>query len=93
MGRGFAHGDGWVELLWRLCEDLEPLVASEVCGQPGTLREDTWIKTLCDKHDANGQGVSDLAESTHEQLWQVCQRRPGDYEPYGKRKRLAGAIP
>jgi hypothetical protein len=25
---GFAHGDGWFDILWRLCEDLEPLVAA-----------------------------------------------------------------
>jgi len=24
---GFCHGDGWFDILWRLCEDLEPLVA------------------------------------------------------------------
>ena len=99
MPRGFTHDDGWFDLLWRLCEDLEPLVAEfaaaggpkfevlqvkekfgglrfyvncrrneairqrigiaadesfrtcEVCGQPGKLREDRWIKTLCDEHD------------------------------------------
>ena len=28
-----------------------------------------------------------MAELTHEQLWQVCQRKPGDYEPYGQRVR------
>ncbi len=27
MPFGFRHGDGWFSLLWRLCEDLEPLVA------------------------------------------------------------------
>jgi hypothetical protein len=26
MPRGFQHGDGWFDLLWRLCVDLEPLV-------------------------------------------------------------------
>jgi len=99
MTRGFEHGDGWFEILWRLCVDLEPLVTEmerawghqfevlqvkekfgglrfyvncrrneairqrigiaadesfhtcEVCGQPGTLREERWIKTLCDEHD------------------------------------------
>ena len=98
MPRGFEHDDGWFDILWRLCEDLEPLVAEfeeaggpkfevlqvkekfgglrfyvncrrneeirqrigiaaeesfhtcEVCGQPGTLREDRWIRTLCDEH-------------------------------------------
>jgi hypothetical protein len=24
---GFVHGDGWFHIVWRLCEDLEPLVA------------------------------------------------------------------
>lgn len=27
MARGFEHGDGWFNILWRLCTDLEPLVA------------------------------------------------------------------
>jgi hypothetical protein len=27
MPRGFTHDDGWFHILWRLCEDLEPLVA------------------------------------------------------------------
>ena len=27
MPRGFVHDDGWFDLLWRLCGDLEPLVA------------------------------------------------------------------
>ena len=26
MPWGFTHDDGWFGLLWRLCEDLEPLV-------------------------------------------------------------------
>jgi hypothetical protein len=27
MPRGFEHNDGWFDILWRLCEDLEPLIA------------------------------------------------------------------
>jgi hypothetical protein len=27
MARGFEHEDGWFDILWRLCEGLEPLVA------------------------------------------------------------------
>jgi len=26
MSSGFCHGDGWFDILWRLLEDLEPLV-------------------------------------------------------------------
>jgi hypothetical protein len=97
MARGFEHDDGWFDLLWRLCEDLELLVTEfeqetgsqfevlqvkekfgglrfyvnhksdairqrieaaieasfhtcEVCGQPGRLREERSIRTLCDEH-------------------------------------------
>ena len=25
MSRGFLHTDGWFDILWRLCEDLETL--------------------------------------------------------------------
>jgi hypothetical protein len=107
MGQGFTNDDGWFDILWRLCEDLEPLVAKfeqesgsqfevlqvkekfgglrvhvnhandaihqrietaiqeslntcEVCGQPGTLREARCIKTLCDEHDASGQGAREI---------------------------------
>jgi hypothetical protein len=104
MARGFEHDDGWFDILWRLCEELEPLVAEfeqaggqkfevlqvkekfgglrfyvncrkegairqrigiavdesfrtcEICGQPGTLREDSWIKTLCDEHNTPEHG-------------------------------------
>ena len=27
MSSGFVHDDGWFDILGRLCEDLEPLVA------------------------------------------------------------------
>jgi hypothetical protein len=27
MSFGFEHGDGWFDIVWRLCEELEPLVA------------------------------------------------------------------
>jgi hypothetical protein len=26
MVRGFEHDDGWFDIVWRLCEDIEPLV-------------------------------------------------------------------
>jgi hypothetical protein len=27
MPFGFLHGDGWFDIVWRLCQDLEPLLA------------------------------------------------------------------
>ncbi|HWY53919.1 MAG TPA: hypothetical protein VNZ03_05620 [Terriglobales bacterium] len=41
---------------------LESLHACEVCGQPGELREDDWIKTLCDEH-AGGRGAQPSVEN------------------------------
>jgi len=43
MVDGFAHGDGWFYLLWRLCEDLEPLVA-ELEKQTGQQFEVLQVK-------------------------------------------------
>jgi hypothetical protein len=43
MPRGFEHDDGWFDILWRLCEDLEPLVA-EVEKQTGVPFEVLQVK-------------------------------------------------
>jgi len=50
MARGFEHGDGWIDIVWWFCSDLEPLVAEleretgeqfkmvQVKAKPGTSR-------------------------------------------------------
>jgi hypothetical protein len=43
MTDGFAHGDGWFAIVWRLCEDLEPLVA-EAEKATGQQFEVTQVK-------------------------------------------------
>lgn len=43
MSFGFCHGDGWFGILWRLCEDLEPL-ATEVEKQTGHPFEVLQVK-------------------------------------------------
>jgi hypothetical protein len=43
MPLGFTVGDGWFDLLWRLCEDLEPLVA-EVELETGCAFEVVQVK-------------------------------------------------
>ena len=42
-----------------LAAQEESFHTCEVCGQPGRLREDGRIKTLCDEHDASGQEAND----------------------------------
>jgi hypothetical protein len=41
MPLGFQHLDGWFNIVWRLCEDLEPLVAEVELktGQPFEVRQ------------------------------------------------------
>jgi hypothetical protein len=41
-----------------LAAQEESFHTCEICGQPGELREDSWIKTLCDEH-ASAYGVND----------------------------------
>lgn len=43
MPSGFRCGDGWFQILWRLCEDLEPLVA-ELEKQTGSRFEVVQVK-------------------------------------------------
>ena len=43
MSWGFTHGDGWFDILWRLCEDLEPMVAKE---WPDTIIERDHFKRV-----------------------------------------------
>jgi hypothetical protein len=41
-----------------LAAEEEFVNTCEICDQPGKLREDTWIKTVCDEH-ASGQEMED----------------------------------
>ena len=43
MPRGFTVRDGWFDIIWRLCEDLEPLVA-EVESKSGQKFEVLQVK-------------------------------------------------
>lgn len=43
MARGFEHGDGWFNILWRLCADPEPMVA-ELEKETGERFEAVQVK-------------------------------------------------
>ena len=47
-GNELIHGMVWFaeSMSYRICE---------VCGNPGTVREGGWIKTLCDQHHNESQ--------------------------------------
>jgi hypothetical protein len=36
-----------------------PSIPARSAGEPGILQDGSWIKTLCDEHDASGEEVQD----------------------------------
>jgi hypothetical protein len=74
MAFGFEHDDGWFELEWQLCENLEKLVPKDyklmqVKEKYGTLR---WYD--CGGTDAvNGQVR--LAEKASAETCEVCGKK------------------
>ncbi|MGA7928710.1 MAG: hypothetical protein WCA20_22285 [Candidatus Sulfotelmatobacter sp.] len=90
MPWGFCVGDGWFDTLWRLCEDLKPLVAEfEVAGGPkfevlqvkeksGGLR----VYVNCDRNEAIQQRIGiAIQESLHtcEICGQPGKQHSGDW--------------
>ena len=60
MARGFEHDDGWFDIIWRLCEDLEPLVAQfeketglhiEVLQVKGKVRRLAFLRELSERKE------------------------------------------
>lgn len=47
-GDDFVHGAAW------LAESLSGIICEE-CGAPGERRSGGWVRTLCDKHEAERQ--------------------------------------
>ena len=76
MPRGFEHDDGWFDLLWRLCEDLEPLVrafeessglkfeALQVKGKFGGLRIHV---------NHTNDAIRHRNEATQQESFRICE--------------------
>jgi hypothetical protein len=73
MARGFEHDDGWFDILWRLCVDLEPLVAGhefevvQVKEKFGGLR----FYVNCRRHEAIRQRIGIAADESF-RTCEVC---------------------
>jgi hypothetical protein len=52
----YEGGDEYINGLVSMAESMSE-VTCEVCGNPGTLRGDRWIKTLCDTHHQERQSL------------------------------------
>jgi hypothetical protein len=87
-GNGFAHGDGWFNIVWRLCEGLEPLVAEaeKATGRPfevlqvkqtfGGLRFYTNLSSEAIRERINAAGLESV------RTCQVCGQ-PGRLREHG----------
>jgi hypothetical protein len=73
MSLGFLHGDGWFDIIWRLCEDLEPLVAA--FEQEATRRqfEVLQVKALrIHVNDAN-DAIRQRIEAPEGEWFRTCE--------------------
>ena len=50
----YQGGDDTVDGMVRMAESWAARTCEE-CGQPGTTRSGGWVRTLCDKHEAERQ--------------------------------------
>ena len=74
-----------------LAAQEESFRTCEVCGQPGhpgDCGRMVGSKLCATSMTPAGKRQTIMSELTHEQLWHLCERKPDDYEPSGKRNRL-----
>jgi hypothetical protein len=89
MGRGFECGDGWFNIIWHLCSDLEPLVTEleretgerfsvvQVKQKFGTLR--IYVSRHADAIDERIEAAA--LETSH--TCEVCGRPGRQHRTYG----------
>lgn len=76
MHFGFEHGDGWFDLLWRLCESLEPIVAAaetKHCGQFEVLQVKEKFGGLRFHANFSNEAISTLIESAEVESFHTCE--------------------
>jgi hypothetical protein len=83
MHLGFQHGDGWFDLLWRLCEHLEPVVAAaeRETGRPfEVLQVKEKFGGLRFYANYNNHAASSLIEAAAIESFYTCEvcGRPGE---------------
>jgi hypothetical protein len=90
MADGFAHGDGWFDIVWRLCEDLEPLAAEaeKATGRPFEVlqvKEKLGVLRFYVSHSHRTYAILqriEIGESESQRTCEVCGKprrlREGD---------------
>ncbi len=86
MAWGFAHGDGWFDLVWRLCEQIEPIV---LAGDADTREWEAPLDTtkrppfevyqvkekfggLRFYTNSHNWAIFDLIQQAEQQSFQIC---------------------
>jgi hypothetical protein len=86
MAHGFTHGDGWFDLVWRLCEQIEPIV---LAGDADTREWDAPLDAtrqppfevdqvkekfgrLRFYENSRNQRIAELIEQAEEQSLRIC---------------------
>ena len=83
MHFGFQHDDGWFDLLWRLCERLEPIVAVAE-KETGQSFEVFQVKQkfggLRFNPNYSNDDISTLVEAAKAESFQTCEvcGQPGE---------------
>jgi hypothetical protein len=76
MPFGFAHGDGWFNILWRLCERLEPVVAA-VEAETGCPFRVLQVKEkfggLRFYTNFNNEAISAIIETAEVESFHTCE--------------------
>jgi hypothetical protein len=88
MPLGFAHGDGWFDLLWRLCERLEPVVAAgeKESGRPfQVLHVKEKFGGLRFYTDYSDDAISAVVEAAETESFHTCEvcGKPGARQDEG----------
>jgi hypothetical protein len=83
MPFGFAHGDGWFDLVWRLCERLEPVVAAreaETAHPFQVLQVKEKFGGLRFYPNYNNNAISALIEAAEIESFHTCEvcGQPGE---------------
>ena len=76
MPFGFVHGDGWFDLLWQLCERLEPIVraAERESGRPfEVLQVKEKFGGLRVYMNISNDAISALIENAELESTQTCE--------------------
>jgi hypothetical protein len=91
---GFEHDDGWFDLEWRLCEDLEKILGQDsavgyklfqIKEKFGTLRWYDEVKVELEDHANTVKAISERVRQAENESAKTCEQcgKPGSLHTTG----------